>query len=290
MAKNIRVTAVWVVMAAALCLGYAGFHAARAAEATRAAIAKKRAALTVEMRALAAGFAAGRRPMQESGAVLGKSPWRVETDKPGDPGRPPKAAVVGSDSNVAALSLAIFRATLGQKYRQFYRALGLSPKQIGAFENLMTARQEEIIDLNAVALADGPDARPDVEAIRRQEDDDFSAAQLALLGEGGYRQFQEFNRALPVWDVVNGIQAPTFPQEPLSLAQAQQLAAALTGASDIYLNGGVATLDSIDWNAALAKAQGFLSDEQLDGLKQVMNRVRLLQLGQQFSHRDPAPE
>ena len=37
MAKNIRVTAVWVVMAAALCLGYAGFHAARAAEATRAA-------------------------------------------------------------------------------------------------------------------------------------------------------------------------------------------------------------------------------------------------------------
>ena len=152
MAKNIRVTAVWVVMAAA------------------------------------------------------------EADRPGDPGNFSKAAVVGSDSNVAALSLAIFRATLGQKYRQFDRALGLSPKQIGAFENLLTARQEEIIDLNAVALADGPDARPDVEAIRRQEDDDFRVAQLALLGERGYRQFQEFNRAVPVWGVV--IQMVTWKRLP----------------------------------------------------------------------------
>ena len=290
MAKNIQAMAVWVVLAAALCLGYAGFHAARTAEASRLAGAKKRAALTVEMRELAASFAAGGRPLLESGAAPRESPWRVEAGKLGDSGSSPKGAVVGSDSNVAAFSLAVFRATLGQRYRQFYRALGLSPQQIGVFENLLTARQEEIIDLNAVASADGPDARPEVEEIRRQEDDDFRAAQFALLGDGGYRQLQEFNRMLPVWNVVAGIEVPVFPRVPLSPAQTQQLTAALTGASDSYKNGGVATLDSIDWNTALAKAQGFLSAEQMEGLKSIMNRIKLLQLGTQFSHHEQGPE
>ena len=286
MAKNIRATAVWVVLVAAICLGYAGFHAASTAEASRVAVAKKRAAMTVEMRELAAIFAAGRRPSLESGAAPVESPWRVKTGKPGDSGSRQRSAVMASDSKLAALSLAVFRATLGQKYRQFYRALGLSPQQIGAFENLLTARQEETIDVNAVASADGPDARPEIDEVRRQEDDDFRAAQIALLGEAGYHQLQEFNRALPVWNLVNVIETPPFPQDSLSPAQTQQLATILTGASGNFENGGVATLDSIDWNTALAQAQGFLSAEQMEGLKRLVNQLKLLQLGAQFSRRD----
>jgi len=282
MAKNIRATAMGVILAVALGLGYAGFHAARRAEASRLAIVKKRAALTAEMRELEAMIAPDVREHLDSASVSGISPWRLTAEGSGRSTGPKSEPMIKSDPREAALSLALFRATLAQKYRRLYQTLGLSLSQRGAFENLVTAYQEEMTDLKAVASADGQDSRPEIDEIRKQEDDDFQAAQRALVGDAGFQQLQEFNRVLPVWNIVDGIDTNAFWPEPLAGAQSQQLAAMMANASSSYENGGPATPDSIDWNAVLPQAQGLLSATQFEGLKTNANHFEMVRLARQF--------
>ncbi len=54
--------------------------------------------------------------------------------------------------------------------------------------------------------------------------------------------------------------------DPLSQMQAEQLSQILASNSSAYKNGGKATIDTIDWDSALAQAAGILGPSKVEAL------------------------
>ena len=278
MTKNVRLeAALGLIVVILLCLGYAGFRVARTAEKSRLFVSERSAALDARIRDLESLIAASGRNRAEPRAWSRVSqPVSMGVRKANAPASNPKVTVLQS---------AAYRANIRNSFWRIYQDLGLTSAQIAQFEELMTARSEIMGDIHAAAAAEGmDDSEPDIAALRQQEDDKFRAEQIALLGDAGYQQLQQFRRVTPVWSFIDGLNTIS-PADPLTGRQAQQLAAVLKSASSSYQSGGSAFLDSIDWNAALAEARGILSGSQFDGLKGLGNEYELQELRKQFFQR-----
>ena len=93
---------------------------------------------------------------------------------------------------------------------------------------------------------------------------ELNARVWAVLGEDGYRQWQEFNRVSPATSATANLAGDLYwSDSPLSRAQAERLTAILVDNSPDYAAGQNINLNKVNWPAALAQAGAVLDDPQL---------------------------
>lgn len=286
-------TAVVVGCFLALVFGVAWFEhrSAGRAGAALSALANKRAALESAVRRLEALGATAIRDR-------GKLP---AMEMPRTPTTALPAAVTGNrstsygelmavDPQFRALLLRAFRANLAGRFGSFYRALNLAPDQIAKFENLLVDNYAEIMDAMASAKSqelenDGPA----ITAVMQQQADQLRSAQVALLGESGYEQLEELNRAAPMATIVNRVAfSVASSSSPLTGSQIDALTRILARASSGFQSGGPADPATINWEAAMDQAQSVLSDPQLAALNVQREHAETKQMVAQFNQEEAA--
>jgi hypothetical protein len=284
---RIRIAAVaGATFALALGLMSWGDRSAREAEASLAEIARKRAVLDAGVSRAEERITVNDRDRLALQAALRASPPASppvpENKNPGDAN---VAALLEANPALFALGVRAYRANLGPHFSPLYRKLGLSPTQIDAFENLMTEHEEEVLDLNATASSQGiENSDPAVLAVRQQEDDQLRAAQIALLGDTGYGQLQQFARAEPVQEIVASVATTVaLTSTPLSGAQAAELSDFLANSSSSYRSGDQADPATIDWDVALPQAQAILTDAQYEALRAEYLKPKIKKIQEQFN-------
>ena len=180
----------------------------------------------------------------------------------------PFEQVMRSDPKLQALRIAMERARLATDYAAFFRERGLTPEQIARFQEITLAKIEACADIDATIQSLGLDEEdPRIARVRGVAFADFNAAQKTLLGPDGFRQMEEFQATISLRNTVRGFAAAALDAGiPVSIGQAEQLAAALVGTGRKSPGGGW-TLPN--WNAVDALAPGFLTAEQLALLQRI---------------------
>ncbi len=284
-----------ITFALALGVKWWGGRSEREAEASLVEVGRRRAELDAGIRRAEEGIAASDRDRLALQAALRASPPAASPlagPAKSNPGSPDVAALLEANPALFALGVRAYRANLGPHFAPLYRKLGLSQTQIGAFEDLMTEHEEEVLDLNATASSQGiENSDPAVLAVRQQEDDQLHAAQIALLGAAGYQQLQQFARAEPVQEIVASVATTVaLTSTPLSGAQATELRDFLANSSSSYRSGDPADPATIDWDVALPQAQGILNNPQFGALKAESLKLQVEKIQAQFDQQESGPE
>jgi hypothetical protein len=155
------------------------------------------------------------------------------------------------------------------RYGRLFAKLGLTAEQIESFEESVLNHQLAMRDISDSAKASGVSGTdPALLQLRSQDAEQFQAQEAALLGEEGYRQFQEDSRTSQPRDWVNGLAGNLYATEPLSAQQEDSLVQILANTNPQYQSGGNANTGQIrDWDAVFTQAQGVLSPAQLEAMK-----------------------
>ena len=226
----------------------------RHAHAEVAALPGRRAQLQAELAALEAELArATAAPREQPAAPPPPSP------------RPDSLALLRNDPQLELLKLAARRSALRSQYRSLWQRLGLDPEQVAQFEDILERREAQIMDLQNSALEQGlavNDAKltPLWEALHRETEQ----AQKDLLGESGFREFQEYERTAALREVVEATAgAAAVAGAALTQAQAQGLLRVLEASQQGLPVGSVVMAASIDWGKVDALAATVLSAEQM---------------------------
>jgi hypothetical protein len=153
------------------------------------------------------------------------------------------------------------RSELGrvaELYAALFNQLDLSSAQIDKLQELIARRNLAEFNLR-VASSDGAANRQ----LWSQLAESFKQELISLLGQSNYVLFEEHERKLPVWQLVNNFAgALAMEGDPLSLPQAEELVAVLADTSPTYQQGGTADPDEIDWPAAVEETQQVLTPVQ----------------------------
>ena len=112
-----------------------------------------------------------------------------------------------------------------------------------------------------------------------------------ILGDAGYREFTEYNRMTAARDLAGSFSARVYEAAgAMTDAQAGQLTKALANASAKYQGGGSSARNDINWDAAIAQAQGFLSTQQIAALRAFKEHLEVTeQIGRLSAARLAAP-
>jgi len=177
---------------------------------------------------------------------------------------PSPAELLQKDPKVQVLWLAARRATNAATYGPFFRALGLTDEQVRRFQDIALKREEDELDLSAIAKTQQLAASdPSIAGMREQADAQFAAARRELLGPDGYGKLQDFERTLPMRDLVGGIAGTAaLAGIPLTPAQADAMTQALANANLSYRTGATASPTRVDWAAADRAVQAILTPAQ----------------------------
>jgi hypothetical protein len=156
------------------------------------------------------------------------------------------------------------RAENRQRYAGLFRQLGLSHMQRERFIRNLSELEERNSDLSAAARAVGIDQNAkEIAKARGEFYSEHAAAQKALLGEGGYRAMQDFDRTASVRDAVGRLAGlAAVNGVAFSPAQAEQLVSALAEAVPAYRTGGRAALTDVEPIAVQAALARVLTAEQ----------------------------
>ncbi len=155
-------------------------------------------------------------------------------------------------------------------YDPLFKKLGLSGVQVDQFKALLVAKLGREGDLAEYARAQGArPVDPDVRALDGQADAEFAAQVRATFGEATYAALQHFDEtgaARELTDQLSSALAPTAT--PLSADQADQLVEIL--ANNSRTPDGRISSDprALNFEAAMAQAQGLLSPPQMAALRQ----------------------
>jgi hypothetical protein len=163
------------------------------------------------------------------------------------------------------LWLADRRAALARSYGPLVQKLRLSSSQVQKFQEAAIRRDEQNMDINAIAERSGIfPTDPTVVKLRAEAETKYNAEQREALGDEGYRQLQDFERVKAVWEMVDGIAggAVAIGHEPLSADQAEQLVETIAQTSSSYRNGGPVSSNEIDWEVVDAQARLILTPTQ----------------------------
>jgi hypothetical protein len=178
------------------------------------------------------------------------------------------------DPKVQLLQLAADRARAARTYGILFRKLGLTPAQTAKFLDNVANRNEQLRDINAVLRTAGsaapisPEAQETASQLRTEANTDYQAAQQDLLGNANYPQLQEYERIVPAQNTVSALAGTAVLMgAPFTAQQAQQLTQVLVQNSSNYQKGGAATGEDVDWDVVDAQAQSFLTESQMDILK-----------------------
>ncbi|HVU32484.1 MAG TPA: hypothetical protein VHE61_03555 [Opitutaceae bacterium] len=170
-----------------------------------------------------------------------------------------------TEPDAQLLWLKLQHARAAVLYGPLFRKLGLTPEQIAKFEENVAGRDEQQMDIRAIATENRMKGRTDSATTAKafvQADQQYTAAQRSLLGDTGLQALQEYERTSWVRNWVNGWAGGAVVNlgEPLTAQQGEQLVQIIASASDSYRNGGA--VGQIDWAAADAAAQRILTPTQ----------------------------
>jgi hypothetical protein len=188
------------------------------------------------------------------------------------------------DPKLQNLQLAVGQAKLTATYQPLCEQLQLTEAQAAQVIAQLRKRGEAEMDLAAVMETQHLAANdPAVTKLRRQAADEFRTAMTTTLGEEGMRQFQAYERTVPVREFVNELAgAMTVSGASLHAAQADALIGLMADASASYRQGGIVTRSNVDWDRVLAGAQSLLSPAQFallkNGVLQTRNMDKLREL------------
>lgn len=288
-ARILAVTAGGGLMAIMLGLAWFNHQGARESTAAREGVEKKQAGLDAGIRRAEeeiAEIVGGSAKIQIAGtAKLRSKPARAAAGPGPELDQQVRLlALAGGDPKLYALGVEAFQAGLPLRFGPLFKALNLAPAQIGKFESLASGHEEAQADIIATAAAQGvaPDD-PAVALLINREDDQYQAAQRALLGEPGYRQLQQFDRIQPVGGIVDKVAVDVaLTSTPLSDVQSSQLEQILAGTSSQFQGGGPATPETIDWPAALAQARPILAPAQFTALGRAYATAQIAQFKAKF--------
>jgi hypothetical protein len=185
------------------------------------------------------------------------------------------------------------RAEWTAKYGALWQKLQLNPAQIDRFVANLTEAAARELDLSGAQRAQGlEDSDGAVTRLRREAANRAEAAQRELLGDAGFQQLQQYEMALPMRDVVDGLATTlVFLDAPLSAAQAEKLTRVLVEANVGYRRNGrpeplfpqdvlsqKPARETVDSVHVLEELRLFLTPEQLAPLE--LNLVRMRQVYQ----------
>jgi hypothetical protein len=230
---------------------------------------------------------------QQGTAAAAGQAQRTQTSQPDLPGaesRGPGSAPGGGSAKIKALEdgqafliaygqpahdmlLAIGKAQVARNLAGLAASGAISPAQMDELER-QTA--EQWIDSLAVTPNSIHPSNPNL------SDDQVKS----ILGEEGFQQYQNYQRMQPLQGLVNDISSLSV-SAPLTAGQSSQLLSVLANASSTYASGGRANAQSVDWDQALAQAQGILSDTQIKALKAEAQLPQLMTLVKQFYQNPP---
>jgi len=263
-----------------ICLGLAGYNLHSANEA--------RAALALTRQRYAAVLSAKRDTLAHPTMQGSNAAEEDSIPEPQHPSQLSEAALLATDPKLYALEATAFRAGLGWKFGPFYRARNLASEKVAALEALAVRHHETENDIKAVASAQNEAADgPAVTALEKQENDQYDASLRALLGETDFQSFKYYDRAAPVYGIVDYLANNlALSSEPLTTPQVDQVLKILADSSSNYQRGGVATRMTIDWPTAMGQAEGVLSPAQFEVLQGAAAKVQVEQLSAQFLKQD----
>jgi hypothetical protein len=198
------------------------------------------------------------------------------------------------------------KAQLDSRYGALFKKLGLPAPQIDQLKNLLVEKQVAVMDVYSAARAQGltgPGSREQIQALAQQTTGEIDSSIRSLLGDEGYRQFQQYEKTAPQRAVVDQLATRlSYTASPLTSQQSEQLVQILanatpqTGRSDVAPMGspagGVVRVVSSTVasgpgtgpgvfmsatlggtapipNEALSQAQAVLSTDQFAALQQI---------------------
>lgn len=128
-------------------------------------------------------------------------------------------------------------------YGPFIRSAGLNADQ--------AARLEDAV-INSWIENTGISAPGAIYVAQQQAGQDLLEP---ILGDAGYKAFQDYQRAMPAQRFSTQVATEAgYLSSPLTADQLTQLSLIVAGASTSYQNGRTATLDTVDWDAVLQQS------------------------------------
>lgn len=252
----------------------------------------------------AAAIAAWRVQQERQAAALTTArATPVPSVKPAPDATPPPRQIMGpprDNPELQARAVETFKTGLAAKYASFYRALGLSPAQIAAFEAMLVEHEGRLTDLRATERGRPPDPATAVRekrmtvdgrevevlvdgaiaALRREEEARFHAAQVSLLGEAGAAQLRDYDASGESRRLVGELAgALAFSAHPLQAEQGRQLVRLLREGNYAERLGAMPP----DWERILRRAAGVLAPGQLAELEELAARTKRDTASQQLS-------
>ena len=205
--------------------------------------------------------------------------------KPAAPKTPPDVSLLmENDPQLRELFKRSFRANLSQRYQLFYAEARLGVEQIEGLEALFTEAEQDRMDLESTARAQGmAKTSPEFAKLSRELSERHAAGQREILGEEGFKRLEQFQRVEPLLGFVNsvgGLVAQTA--EPLTMERAVKLAKILASANSAFKRGEKADPLETKWENVLPEAEKLLSPAQLASLKTHSNTSELMHLLKEF--------
>ena len=183
--------------------------------------------------------------------------------------RPPSFADLLRDNpQLAGQWVATRRAELQRRYGVMFQTLNLTLGQREKFKDIVAAKVARDTDLGAAAMAQGLDF--DDPVIRKLADESRKQLDTELraeLGEKNFQAYQEFDRSIPLRGFVDGFAVQVAMTDPLTPAQATQLAEVLVAATPAAEPGHSLDPARVDWPIVDRRAAQFLSPTQLAAWK-----------------------
>lgn len=262
LARNALVAATVVLVAGA---GWALFSIKAAGEsaAAEAALANKTAA---------ADAASARNQAQASdthrrAVELAAEPKPAAKPAAARPPGPDFSAVLAAHPELQRDFEHAFAADKARDYGPLYRKLHLTQDQIDRLDLLLAKDFENSLDVDATAQAQGLARNdPSIAQMRKAQAADLQSQQQAILGPENYRALQVYDAEAPLRTRIGDASSlAVMSGNAMNGDQMQQLAELLAQTSPGFQKNPTARIDpdTVDWDAVLSQAQGFLTPAQL---------------------------
>lgn len=173
--------------------------------------------------------------------------------------------LISGDPMLEVLELRRQRAGVHQDYGEFFLASGLAPAQVEKFLEIRVRWAERGMDLDAAARIQDEAGKQTVASLKQKAEEDYYAAQAALLGPELYRSLLDYERTIPLRNIlVRGLAgAAAVEGMPLTDRQGDQLLQAAMSTAQTEVNTkSYELIGTIDWDAFDAQARQILTPEQ----------------------------
>ncbi len=178
------------------------------------------------------------------------------------------------DPALQSLKLIAKRAAFPTRYAPFLRTQPLTDTQLTALENLLSQRDEQHLDLDAVIRSHRlSPSDPAVSRLRAQASREFRQHLTRLIGEQPAGTLVEFERKLPAWELVgNFAGTAALEGQPITPDQAVELAEVIANASPSYQAGNDVAPADVDWPAVIDRTVAVLTPPQAASFRNMAPR------------------